>query len=397
MVNSPLRKVTMLSKRRSGIGLIWAMLVILALCAITSLAVDFGRVQIVKTQLHSAADAAALAAGNVLLKDPNSARTAAVQIAGQNKADGTFVTLDATNDVEFGRWDSTARAFAPLGSPVNANAVRVTARRTTERGNPIALSFAKILGVNTCDASASAVASASTYGFAVVGLDYVTMSGGTETGISTAPISAASNGNVSMSGSAAINGDAHPGVGMMFKSSGGAHVTGSTAPLTSPLVYPNGDPGNTKTANNNLSIPSFAVKNGQFTLSGSQTVTMAPGTFYFTNFTMSGSSTMFLTGPTVIYCSGKFTLSGSVVNNYSSNPQDFRVIMVPDNGVAPGKVDISGSSGLYASVYAPQSAITISGSGHLYGSVIGKSITQSGSATIHGQAAPTKNAVALVK
>jgi len=43
------------------------------------------------------------------------------------------VSLDATNDVEFGRWDGTARAFAPLGSPVNANAVRVTARRTTAR------------------------------------------------------------------------------------------------------------------------------------------------------------------------------------------------------------------------------------------------------------------------
>src|SRR5690349_7677067 len=95
-----------LRRHRKGIGLIWAITVILALCAIASLAVDYGRVQLVKSQLHSAADAAALAAGNVMQSDPAAARTVAMQIAQANKAENKPVALDAAQDVEFGIWDS---------------------------------------------------------------------------------------------------------------------------------------------------------------------------------------------------------------------------------------------------------------------------------------------------
>src|SRR5947199_273157 len=108
----------MLKVRRKGMGLIWAMTIILVLCAIASLAVDLGRVQLVKSQLRGAADAAALAAGDVLVKDPNSARATAIQIAAANKADGSPVVLDATKDVEFGRWDAGSRQFSPVS---NAN------------------------------------------------------------------------------------------------------------------------------------------------------------------------------------------------------------------------------------------------------------------------------------
>jgi hypothetical protein len=375
------------------------MAVILALCAIASLAVDYGRVQLVKNQLRCAADAAALAAGNVLLKDPVGARTAAVQIGQANKADGAAVRLDPTADVEFGTWDSGAKTFSPLSPAMlsNANAVRITARRITARGNAIDLPFAKLIGMNTCDVQASAVASASVTGFSVVGLDYVKLSGGSVTGSSSSPASVASNGDILLSGSATINGSAHPGVGHSFKHSGGSGVSGDTSPLSSPLVYPNGDPKDSKTNNMNYAIAPFALKNGAFSISGSQQVTLKPGQYYFTSFNMSGGTKMFLTGPTSIYCSGKFNLSGSVVNNYNNNPQSFRVTMVPNGSTPPDKVELSGSSGLWADVYAPQSKITISGSGHLYGSLVGKSIDQSGSATIHGQASARSGSVALVK
>src|SRR5206468_580775 len=145
---------------RKGIGLIWAMIVILALCAIASLAVDYGRVQLVKSQLHNAADAAALAAGDVMLSDPVGARTVAIQIAQANKSENLLVKLDATADVEFGTWNPGAKAFTPLSSAMlnNANAVRITARRTSARGNAVDLPFAKLIGMNTCDVSASAIA-----------------------------------------------------------------------------------------------------------------------------------------------------------------------------------------------------------------------------------------------
>jgi hypothetical protein len=54
------------SNRRAGLSLIWSMMFILGLCAVASLALDLGRVQLVKTQLRAAADASALAAGQVV-------------------------------------------------------------------------------------------------------------------------------------------------------------------------------------------------------------------------------------------------------------------------------------------------------------------------------------------
>ena len=50
-----------------------------------------------------------------------------------------------------------------------------------------------------------------------------------------------SNGPITLSGSSSIHGNAWPGAG--YSVSGATKVTGSTAPLTTPLVYPDGDVG----------------------------------------------------------------------------------------------------------------------------------------------------------
>ena len=45
---------------RAGVSLLWAITMLIALCAMASLAVDFGRVKLARTQLRNACDAAAL-------------------------------------------------------------------------------------------------------------------------------------------------------------------------------------------------------------------------------------------------------------------------------------------------------------------------------------------------
>ena len=58
--------------------------------------------------------------------------------------------------------------------------------------------------------------------------------------------------------------------------------------------------------------------------------------------------------------------------------------MVPRTvGRAPGQVDIGSTSDVYATIYAPQSPVVLSGSGSIYGSVIGKSINMTGSSNIY--------------
>lgn len=136
------------------------MTTLVVFCAFISLAVDYGRVQLVKTELRSAADAAARAAAGSLSSGTTAAQNAAVQIAGLNTADGRSVALNTATDVEFGMWDTSARTFTVLTGPAAsaADAVRITARRTAANGNPVNLTLAPFIGRNTCDVRASGVA-----------------------------------------------------------------------------------------------------------------------------------------------------------------------------------------------------------------------------------------------
>src|SRR5437762_10760155 len=87
--------------RRLGIGLVWAMVVMVALCAIASFAVDYGRVQLAKTELLRAADAAARAAVASIGKGVTAANNAAISTAAMNNCDGSAVAL-TTADIELG-------------------------------------------------------------------------------------------------------------------------------------------------------------------------------------------------------------------------------------------------------------------------------------------------------
>ena len=86
-----------IAARRKGVGLTYSIVILIALCAMASFAVDMGRIVIVKTQLRAAADAAALAAAQDVLRDTAAARASAILVAKANKADGSDVILDSSD------------------------------------------------------------------------------------------------------------------------------------------------------------------------------------------------------------------------------------------------------------------------------------------------------------
>jgi len=140
---------------RGGFAALYFVAILTALAGFISFAVDFGHVRLAKAELQDAADAAARAAANKLDISLTAARNEAVAVAGLNKCDGTPVVL-TSQDVEIGVWNAAARTFTVTNS--NPNAIRVTARRTTARGNAIPLAFAAVIGRSSCDAAASSVA-----------------------------------------------------------------------------------------------------------------------------------------------------------------------------------------------------------------------------------------------
>src|SRR3954471_15174439 len=87
-----------------GIALIYTACVMVALAGVTTLAVDLGRVQLVKSELQAAADAAARQAAANLHLGYVTAQSKAIAAAGYNNADGTPVVVQS-GDAEFGLWD----------------------------------------------------------------------------------------------------------------------------------------------------------------------------------------------------------------------------------------------------------------------------------------------------
>jgi hypothetical protein len=369
----------MLGKRRNGLGLVWSMVTMVALCAIASLAVDLGRVQIARTQLRAAADAAALAAGQFVLSDTTLARQAAIEVAALNRADGRSVTLEST-DIQFIKWDARTQTYEPASGTVKPNAVRVTAVRNAARGNPIELPFAKMVGVQTCNVNVVAIAMATPTRYAAIGLDFIKMSGNASNGYKKKGEydyagSIASNGDITLTGSSLVTGDAFPGVGRRVI--GANHVTGSTNPLTRPLVYPQADPGTAANMNDNSAIPSTALSAGVIKLGSQKSVTLPGGVYYVKGLDMAAGSTLTFTGPATMYVTGSVLLGGHAVT-YNEIPDNFKLIVL-----GSGIVDLNGSTALFSDLYAPGSAIDLHGTGDIFGAIVGKSISMTGSSAIH--------------
>lgn len=406
------------TNRRRGAMVVLLGVLLVVLFAFAAFTVDIGHMAIAAAELQNVADAAAISAAAHLVDGPSQARSSAISVAAQNKVTNQTAII-AANHIELGNWDNDTAIFTVLtgAQELHANAARVTANRTSAEGNALSLFFAPILGRNTADLTVSATAHVEINRCGLfIGRDKVTISGGSYTDSynslsgSYNPASpgnkghVCSNGNIALSGSSYVDGNAFPGQSNSVSTSGSSYVTGSTTPRTEPLNLPPVDFGNAATSNNNSSIPESDDKadpynsgNGEFSLSGGDHVSLPPGTYYFSKFTLSGGSSITVTGPTVIYCTGDFVASGSSIANTSHNPGNLEVYCTGS------RVDISGGSDFYGTVYAPTSKITRSSlSGHVYGSLVGKELTLSGGGGAHADTATgvlhgTSGALTLVE
>ncbi|MEO6434865.1 MAG: pilus assembly protein TadG-related protein [Tepidisphaeraceae bacterium] len=371
-----------------GMALLWVTVAMTLFCAIGSLAMDYGRIQVVRSELHRAADAAARAAA-ANLAQPSAARRIASEYASRNIADGSPVELLVSKDVELGTWDHSSRKFSPLTGPREnaANAVRVTAYRIAARSTAVPLLWASLLGQNTCDVRAVAICAVGGANYGIIGLDWVAMQGnstssywpgGASNGGSFGSV--ASNGNITLSGDATINGDARPGIGMTAT---GGRVSGSRESLDVVLSFPAGDAGTYATVNDNNQLPRWACPGDNLVLAKNRQLTAPGGTYYFRDVITGGSSTIRFSGPTTIYCWGRFDMNANTTTA-ADLPTNLKIVMCTGpQGQRPGPLSINAGANFYAQVYAPQSAVTVTGGGDIFGSVLGKTVDMSGTGRIH--------------
>jgi Flp pilus assembly protein TadG len=151
---------TNLCSARRGVVVIYGILVMIMLLSLSALAIDWGRNQLVKTELQSAADAAARQGCVGLKVSTGQAQTLAMSAAAFNTANGTSVVLNASQDIQFGTWDPATRTFELLTSTnqKSATAIRIYTRRTVARGNGIPTTFGQAFGLRDSDVTAMAIA-----------------------------------------------------------------------------------------------------------------------------------------------------------------------------------------------------------------------------------------------
>lgn len=139
------------AKRRRGATVVLVAVMLVAIFSMVAFAVDLGSIVATKTNLQSAADAAALA-GASRLTGSNS--LALVSSEALNY--GTLNAPDAVVDVSFGTWDAGSKSFTQTA--YEPNAVRVVARRTVADGNAAPAYFSRVMGHDAFDVIAEAVA-----------------------------------------------------------------------------------------------------------------------------------------------------------------------------------------------------------------------------------------------
>jgi len=364
-------------KLRAGVSLIWVTCFFIMMIAFASFAVDYGRVQLAKTELLRGADAAARAACGSLSSGVSAAQTAASQTAAMNKADGTAISV-TTNDIDFGTYNTATGDFTKLtgAAAANANAVRVYGRRTVAHGDPVQLNFAKLIGRATCDVTSEAIATVSPPSPGYVGLSLTrmfntTMFDGYNSSIGPyGPGNAGStavllgNTDLLLDDSSTVKGSAHWGPGGKLTISGSASVTpGPCSQLSSVLSFAPVTLGTVTTTNNNANITQY--RNGtQISVPKDKGLVPYPaGTYYFTGFTVSAGSTVEFASPTTIYMAGDATIQGTVA---ASNYRPYSLIFKMSGS---HKMAVDGGT-IYAHVYNPQGDVHHHNGGQSFGSVV---------------------------
>ena len=148
------------NRRRKGITLFYAVILMVAMVAFISLAVDMGRAQVAKTELRRAADSGARYGASALkniLNGTSAASSNAIAAAAENTADGTPVVVQSS-DVQLVIWNTSTKTYTVTSDPTQANAVQVTCRRTAATGNAVPLSFAGLIGFHSVDVTATSTA-----------------------------------------------------------------------------------------------------------------------------------------------------------------------------------------------------------------------------------------------
>ena len=350
----------------SGFSAIYLLISLVALLGFASLAVDYARVQMARTKILYAADAAARAAAMQIPNGVDAVQSAAMAIAGSNDADGTNIIVDPKTDIEIGTWDASARKFAV--SDFNQNAVRITVNRTAARSTGIKLFFAGIFGSGTCDTKASAIAvfsaaanSQPKYVKAFVGISSVNLDNGT----SIDSLNSRNNGSVMSSGS--INIGSGTIVTKYAYLQNGAKLNNAGKLAYGYTTY-NPDPNFPATE----SAPDGAINLGNFVVARKTTSTLKPGIYSVYDLTLEEYSELQFSGESTIYVLNSITMASNSKLYSTETGTPAKSVQIKLIGKA--QVNVSDHAWISAYCYGPSSVVALGESTQWDGWIVSRTL-----------------------
>jgi len=293
-----------------------------------------------------------------------------------------------------GNWSGVNREFTPAtgDETVRPNAVQVVANRVDQ-----GLLFAHVIGVGTTDIGREAVAALGGGACTGVwGLNGITGNGSIYTdsynpddgpyglGDLYPNGDICSNEDIELTGSVEIYGDAMYGDGYGIDIAGGAYevwgvVDDQPEVFTPPLFDMDEAILNNDNDSIGLTDGGGDPFNGPWDLNlhGTENLTLAGGTYYLTSASLTGQSTITVTGPTEIFISGNGNFTGGGIINQTENPSNLTIYSTG------AELDLSGTAGFYGRVIAPDTEVTLVGTSDYYGIIIAGILNINGNVGIH--------------
>ncbi|HEY2545992.1 MAG TPA: pilus assembly PilX N-terminal domain-containing protein [Candidatus Acidoferrum sp.] len=221
------------------------------------------------------------------------------------------------------------------------------------------------------------------------------------------------NGNLNESGNVTINGTMstpRTGVGNCasggvdaWSSSGKATVTGGLVQLPQAVTFPVPvipPPGATSVTLNGKAAQTLTPGNyGDISISSNCVLTLTPGIYNINSISETGQGQVVIAPDPITHQYGQVTLN--VTGNNQTTPIDLSGGSVDNpsyvaaymtiNYAGTGNIKMTGGSASAAVINAPNASVTLTGNSDFYGSVIGNTITDTGSGTIHYDRSLSKN------
>jgi hypothetical protein len=193
----------------------------------------------------------------------------------------------------------------------------------------------------------------------------------------TAASTVGSNGDITVSGSGStIFGSA--AAGGSVTTNGGASVTGSASNGASPQPFPLVTACSPYSSTTGITpASSYTPSDGKLKESGGGTLTLAPGTYCFSEVDLTGNSTLVISGATTINLTGDWKSTGGTISNTTHLPSNLKI------NSSGSKVEMTGGTDTYVIIYAPAADVKLSGNSSFFGSAIGDKIDVSGGAQFH--------------